>query len=246
MHEVDQSLLAFNLGTRMQVLEAVASRRSIRAFLPAPVPGDVIRRVIEAAARSPSGGNLQPWHIDVLAGEPLAELKATMRRRLGAATAANAEAPEAEVPAYDVYPKSLPSPWRDRRFGIGEAMYARLGIPRDDKAARLRWFANNFAFFGAPMALFCSVDRVMGPPQWSDLGMYLQTVMLLLREEGLDSCAQEAWSLYPQTVGRALALPAERMLFTGMAIGWRDPAHPVNELIADRAPLEEWARFIGT
>ena len=146
MHEVNQSLLAFNLGTRMQVLEAVASRRSIRAFLPAPVPGDVIRRVIEAAARSPSGGNLQPWHIDVLAGEPLAELKATMRRRLGAATAANAEAPEAEVPAYDVYPKSLPSPWRDRRFGIGEAMYARLGIPREGFA-----FSNNpRIWFGPP------------------------------------------------------------------------------------------------
>ncbi|CAN5920186.1 nitroreductase [soil metagenome] len=229
----------------MQVHEAVASRRSIRAFLPTPVPGDVIRRVIEAAARSPSGGNLQPWHIDILAGEPLTALKAMMQRKLKADATHEADETDAESPAYDVYPKSLPSPWRDRRFGVGEAMYARLGIPRDDKPARLRWFVNNFAFFGAPMALFCSVDRMMGPPQWSDLGMYLQTVMLLLREEGLDSCAQEAWSLYPKTVGRALNLPAERMLFTGMAIGWRDPVHPVNELVADRAPLDEWARFIG-
>lgn len=225
----------------MQVHEAVASRRSIRAFLSTPVPGDLIRRVIETAARSPSGGNLQPWHVDILAGEPLAALKATMQIKLQAAATHGAD----ETPAYDVYPKSLPSPWRDRRFGVGEAMYARLGIPRDDKPARLRWFANNFAFFGAPMALFCSVDRVMGPPQWSDLGMYLQTVMLLLREEGLDSCAQEAWSLYPKTVGRVLSLPPERMLFTGMAIGWRDMAHPVNQLVADRAPLNEWARFIG-
>jgi nitroreductase len=229
----------------MQVQEAVTSRRSIRAFLPTPVAGEVIRRVIEMAARSPSGGNIQPWHIDILAGEPLAELKATMQRRLLAEHTQTERVSDAEAPAYEVYPKSLPSPWRERRFGIGEAMYARLGIPRDDKPARLRWFANNFAFFGAPMALFCSVDRLMGPPQWSDLGMYLQTVMLLLREEGLDSCAQEAWSLHPKTVGRALNLPAERMLFAGMAIGWRDSAHPVNELVADRAPLDEWARFIG-
>ena len=223
----------------MQVHEAIVSRRSIRAFLPTPVAGDVIRRIIETAARSPSGGNLQPWHIDIIAGEPLAELKATMQRRLLVDEA------EVESPEYDVYPKSLPSPWRDRRFKVGEAMYARLGIPRDDKQARQRWFANNFDFFGAPMALFCSVDRMMGPPQWSDLGMYLQTVMLLLREAGLDSCAQEAWSLYPKTVGRALSLSPERMLFTGMAIGWRDPANPVNELVTDRAPPIEWARFNG-
>lgn len=223
----------------MQVHEAIVSRRSIRAFLPTPVAGDVIRRIIETAARSPSGGNLQPWHIDIIAGEPLAELKATMQGRLLVDKA------EVETPEYDVYPKSLPSPWRDRRFKVGEAMYARLGIPRDDKQARQRWFANNFDFFGAPMALFCSVDRMMGPPQWSDLGMYLQTVMLLLREAGLDSCAQEAWSLFPKTVGRALSLPPERMLFTGMAIGWRDPANPVNELVTDRAPPIEWARFNG-
>ena len=223
----------------MQVHEAIVSRRSIRAFLPTPVAGDVIRRVIETAARSPSGGNLQPWHIDIIAGEPLAELKAAMQGRLLVDKA------EVETPEYDVYPKSLPSPWRDRRFKVGEAMYARLGIPRDDKQARQRWFANNFDFFGAPLALFCSVDRMMGPPQWSDLGMYLQTVMLLLREAGLDSCAQEAWSLFPKTVGRALSLPPERMLFTGMAIGWRDPANPVNELVTDRAPPIEWARFNG-
>ena len=221
----------------MQVHQAVASRRSIRAFLPEPVPGETIRRVLSLAARAPSGGNLQPWHIDVLAGEPLDALKATMQLHLKNGVQ--------ETPAYDVYPPSLPSPWRDRRFQVGEAMYARLGIPREDKAARLRWFANNYAFFGAPIALFCSVDRRMGPPQWADCGMYLQTVMLLLREEGLDSCPQECWAFYPDTVGRALALPPERMLFTGMSIGWADPAHPVNALETARAPLEETVRFSG-
>ncbi|RYF71302.1 MAG: nitroreductase, partial [Comamonadaceae bacterium] len=170
----------------MQVHDAVASRRSIRAFLPDPVPADTIRRVLSRAARAPSGGNLQPWHVDVLAGAPLAALKATMQQLL-------AEGRQ-ETPAYDVYPPALTAPWRDRRFEVGEAMYARLGIPRDDKSARRRWFANNFAFFGAPMALFCALDRRMGPPQWADCGMYLQTVMLLLREEGLDSCPQECWA----------------------------------------------------
>ena len=222
----------------MQVHEAVASRLSVRAFLPDPVSGETIRRVLERAARAPSGGNLQPWHIDVLAGEALAAFKALMQARL------TSTGPP-EPAEYDIYPKVLRPPWRDRRFAVGEAMYTRLGIAREDKAARRRWFANNFAFFGAPLALFCSVDREMGPPQWSDLGMYLQTVMLLLREEGLDSCAQECWAIYPDTVRDTFQLPPERMLFCGMAIGRRDPAHPVNTLVAERAPLDEFVRFFG-
>ncbi|MFO1196105.1 MAG: nitroreductase [Burkholderiaceae bacterium] len=222
----------------MDVREAIASRRSIRDFLPTPVPGETIRRVLAAASRSPSGGNVQPWHVDVVAGEPLESLKAKMR--------AIAEgAPRSEPLDYSIYPKELVSPYRDRRFKCGEDMYATMGVAREDRPARLRWFARNYQFFGAPLALFCSVDRRMGPPQWSDLGMFLQTVMLLLRAEGLDSCAQEAWSVYPVTVGEFLGLPPERMLFCGMAIGRRNPDHPVNGLVTDRAPLEEFASFRG-
>lgn len=222
----------------MNVSEAVASRRSVRAFLDRPVDPALIRRIVVAAARAPSGGNLQPWHIAVIGGDPLAELKTLVQRRV-------LEAPRGEAPEYEVYPKDLPAPYRDYRFRVGEALYGELGIPREDKLARLQWFANNFQFFGAPLALFCSVDRAMGPPQWSDLGMYLQTLMLLLREAGLDSCAQECWSLYPQTLGEFLDLPPQRMLFCGMSIGYADPEAPVNRLHAERAPLEAFAEFRG-
>ena len=222
----------------MNVSEAIASRRSVRAFLDRPVDPALIRQIVAAAARAPSGGNLQPWHIAVIGGEPLAQLKTLMQRRV-------LEAPRGERPEYEVYPKDLPSPYRDYRFRVGEALYGELGIPREDKLARLRWFANNFQFFGAPLALFCSVDRAMGPPQWSDLGMYLQTLMLLLREAGLDSCAQECWSLYPATLGEFLELPPQRMLFCGMSIGYADPAAPANRLRAERAPLESFAEFRG-
>lgn len=225
----------------MNVYEALASRRSVRDFLPTPVSGEVIRRVLAAAARAPSGGNVQPWHIDVVAGERLDELKAVMRRRMQQVAADN----DAERPEYDIYPKELVAPYRDYRFQLGEAMYATLGIPREDKAGRLKWFARNFQFFGAPMALFCSIDRRMGPPQWSDLGMLLQSVMLLLREEGLDSCPQECWSVYPQTIGRFIAIPSERMLFCGMSIGYANPEHPVNSLVSERAGLSQFATFHG-
>lgn len=222
----------------MNVTEALATRRSVRDFLPQPVPGELVRRVLTQALRAPSGGNLQPWHLHVVGGEALDALKASMRERV-------AQAPGGEPTEYDIYPKELVSPYRDRRFAVGEAMYARLGIPREDKDARRRWFARNFQFFDAPLALFCSVDRRMGPPQWSDLGMFLQSVMLLLRAEGLDSCAQECWAIYPETIGRFLELPAERMLFTGMAIGYARRDGPLDALVTERAPLQEVARFHG-
>jgi nitroreductase len=222
----------------MKVSEAVASRRSVRGFLPKPVDPAVIRRVVEAAARAPSGGNLQPWHIDVVAGEPLAELKAIMRKRM-------AEAPGGESTEYDIYPKVLPSPYKDYRFAVGEELYRALGIPREDKMKRMMWFARNFEFFGAPVALFCTVAKTMGPPQWSDLGMYLQTLMLLLREEGLDSCPQECWAIYSATIRDFLKTPEDRMLFTGMAIGFKDEADPANAARAARAPLADFATFRG-
>lgn len=219
----------------MQVAEAVAARRSVRAFRSDPVDPHVIQRMIAAAARAPSGGNLQPWHIDVLGGTTLDALKADMAAKL--------KAGHREAPAYSIYPPALDEPFETRRSSIGEAMYGHLGIPRDDRAARRAWFARNFAFFDAPVALFCTVERTMGPPQWSDLGMYLQTLMLLLVEEGLASCPQECWAMYPETVTTFLGTPRGRMLFCGMAIGVEDKDAPVNRLRSERAPLDEWATF---
>ena len=222
----------------MNVSDALASRRSVRGFLDTPVDPALIRRTVEAAARAPSGGNLQPWHIDVVGGARLAELKSTMRTRL-------AETPGGEPTEYDIYPKVLPVPYKDYRFAVGEELYRALGIPREDKMKRMMWFSRNFQFFGAPVALFCSVARTMGPPQWSDLGMYLQSLMLLLREAGLDSCAQECWAIYPATIRDFIGIPEDRMLFTGMAIGYRDDANSANTARAARAPLAEFASFHG-
>lgn len=220
------------------VSDALESRLSVRAFTDEPVDPNLIRNIVERAARAPSGGNLQPWHIYVVGGDELDRLREIAAGRV-------AEAPRGEPTDYDIYPKELSDPYKARRFQVGEDMYSRLGIPRDDKAARMKWFANNFRFFGAPVALFCYVHRNMGPPQWSDLGMYLQSLMLLLREAGLDSCPQECWAIYPETISKFLGTPEELMLFTGMAIGHRDADAPVNQLKAARAPLSEFADFRG-
>jgi nitroreductase len=222
----------------MKVSEAVASRRSVRAFLDKPVPEGTLRRVLELAARAPSGGNVQPWRLYVVTGAPLAEFKSRIRERL-------ATNPTPDPLEYHIYPENLWEPHRSQRFRVGEMMYGELGIPREDKAARLNWFRNNYAFFGAPVGLFCYVDRRMGPPQWSDVGMYLENVMLLLREEGLDSCPQECWSLYNRLVAEFLAPAPELLLFCGMAIGYADTDAPVNRLIAERLPLDAFASFRG-
>lgn len=218
----------------MNVTEAVDRRVSVRAFKPDPVPGALVREILEAAHRAPSGGNLQPWRVHALAGEPLEALKAKVAANLGG-----------ETPEYDVYPDNLWDPFRTRRFECGEDLYATLGIPREDKPARLQQLFKNTQFFGAPVGLFFSLDRKLGKPQWADVGMYMQTVMLLAVERGLATCAQEFWARYPKTVGDHIALPDDHMLFSGMALGWADETAPINGLRTRRDPFDVWCRMDG-
>ena len=220
----------------MDVTEAVDKRISVRAFKPDPVPVEIVREILQAAHRAPSGGNLQPWRVYALAGEPLAALK----------TAAVAKmAQGGEAPEYDVYPENLWEPLRTRRYQCGEDLYATIGIPREDKPARLRQLARNCELFGAPVGMFFAFDRKVGPPQWSDVGMFMQTIMLLAVERGLDTCAQEFWARLPQTVGAALNLPEREMLFSGMALGWRDENAPINTLRTRRDPFDAFATMMG-
>ena len=216
----------------MELWQAIEGRRSVRGFLDRAVDAALLRDLAVKASRAATGGNIQPWHIDIVHGASLAALKAIMAGKLARG--------ETETPGYDVYPREMADGYKARTFAIGEAMYAHLGIPREDKAARRAWFARNFAFFGAPAAYFCTVDRRMGPPQWSDLGMYLQNLMLLAVDAGLATCPQECWAVYPKTVEEFLRTPAERMLFCGVAIGYEDPEAAANRLRSARAPAEEW------
>jgi len=217
----------------MDVAEAVRGRMSVRAFKSDPVPGDLVRALLEAAALAPSGGNLQPWRVYALAGAPLAEFKA-----LVAAT-------PMEEPEYEVYPPNLWDPLRTRRYVCGEDLYASIGIGRDDRPGRFRQLAKNTEFFGAPVGLFFCLDRKVGPPQWSDVGMYMQTFMLLAVEQGLATCAQEFWARYPKTVARFVGLPDDHMLFSGMALGYADESQPINQWRTRRDPFDVWGELRG-
>ena len=172
----------------MLVSDAIDGRTSCRAFLPTPVPGSVVAGILEAAHRAPSGGNLQPWHVHAVAGPALADLVGRVRSKLFSH-------PRGEGSEYDIYPAELWEPYRSRRYKCGEDLYATIQVAREDKPARLRQFARNYEFFGAPVGLFFYIDRRMGRPQWADVGMYMQNVMLRARAAGLETCAHEAWSV---------------------------------------------------
>jgi len=223
----------------MDVSTALAKRTSVRAFTDEQINLEIILQVLEKAARAPSGGNLQPWRVKVLHGGKMQEFRAMMKLKF-----ADVPQPETEMPEYPVYPPNLKEPYRTARYEVGEEMYALLGILRDQKTKRQEWFANNYQFFGAPAGLFCFVDRTMGSPQWADLGMFLQTVMLLFQENNIDTCAQECWSLYPKTIAEFCNTPDEWMLFCGMAIGIKDKTHPVNQLYTKRLPTESWLEVL--
>ncbi|MDZ3832156.1 MAG: nitroreductase [Sphingopyxis sp.] len=223
----------------LSVREALRIRRSVRAFTDAPVDPARLRDIFAAAQRAPSGGNLQPWQVTVVTGARWQAVKDAVAARI-------AMGREGYEPEYDIYPKGLTDPWESRRFGVGEALYGALGIPREDKPARLAQFMDNYRGFGAPVMLFLHTSRIMGSPQWSDMGIWLQSVMLLLVEAGLASCPQECWAMYGATVRRTLGLDDGQILFTGLAIGHADAEAAVNQWPVPRAGIDEvidWQGF---
>ena len=222
----------------MDVFDAVASRYSCRAFLSTPVPENTVRDILERASRAPSGGNVQPWRVHVLAGNRLEALRAIVRSRFD-------ELPRFEGAEYDIYPRDLKEPYESRRRRSGIMLYQSVGVTREDRAGRYRQYARNFLFYDAPVGMFFSIDRSMGPPQWSDLGGYIQTVMLLARDHGLHSCAQEAWTHLHKTLPPFLGLPPEYMVFCGMALGHADESAPINSWHSPREPLDAFASLEG-
>jgi len=219
----------------LNVAEAVSSRRSVRAFLDTPVDMGTVRRVLDQARLAPSGCNYQPWEATVLTGAPL---KALQDKLL-------ASAPD-DPQEYDFSAPGQREKYKARLSLLGAKMYGSIMVGREDKDGRAVISQQNLTSFGAPVLLLSHFPKMMGPPQWSDVGMWLQTIMLLLRGEGLDSCSQEWMGVYGRTIKAHLGLDMDdTLLFCGLAIGYRDPDHPVNNFERDRVPLDEQVTFLG-
>lgn len=220
------------------VTDLLKARTSIRAFTGEPIGREEVSAILDAARWSPSGGNLQPWKVFAVAGEAKEEVSALAQQAL----AAN---PFGEAGEHPIYPQPLGEPFRSRRFQVGEDMYALLQIPREDKMARLQHLARNYAFFDAPVGLFFAIDRQMGHGQWAHLGMFMHSVALVAQERGLSTCMQEAWAMVRQSLHAHFALPAQELIYCGMALGHADIDAPVNRLRSARAEVSAFAELRG-
>lgn len=223
----------------MDVFEAVNTRIACRWFLDKPVDLNVVRNLIEMAARAASNGNLQPWNVHAVTGEVLKEIK---RQAADALEKDNWRAMETEYPAL---PANMPEPYRSRNFRFGQELYGALGTTREDRVGRDAQIKRNYQFFNAPIGLFVTIDRRLGPGQWADLGGYINTLAFLARGHGLDTCPQVAWIRMYKIVGTLLNFPPEQMLFCGIGIGYRDPDRAVNGFRSFRAELHEFCKFHG-
>lgn len=218
----------------MNVSDALRARISIRAFKPDPVPEALLREILEAARWAPSGGNLQPWRVIAVAGaEKDAVIELARKHGPG------------DVGDRFVYPPDLWDPYRARRFKVGEDMYAILGVPREDKAGRLKQFMRNYQFFGAPLGLFFVIDKRMGYGQWAHMGMFMQSIALAAIERGVSNCMQECWATLRTPLHAHFGLGETEMVYCGMALGYADEAAPINTLRSERASVDEIAQFRG-
>jgi nitroreductase len=223
----------------MSVTEALKRRISTRAFLPTPLARALVHEILDVARWSPSGGNMQPWKVIVLGGAAAQELK-----ELGLAKVGHDHrlTEEGDRP---MYPADVGEPYRSRRFKVGEDMYAKMGIARDNKAGRIAHVRRNLEAFGAPVIMLFIIDRRMGYGQWAHLGMFMQSVVLAAEERGVASCMQETWMRIRETLHQHYKLEANDMVYCGIAFGYADTLAAVNSLRSERAAVEEFASFRG-
>jgi len=221
----------------MKVSDAIHSRHSMRVFHDKPVPKESLHRLLNVSRYAASNGNLQPWKVYVTMG--------AARKRLSAAILKAIDTGEEGGPAeYDVYPRVFTEPYDQRRKKVGKDLYTLLNVPKGDAEGMARQFKKNFEFFGAPVGMILTIDRGMGNGQWIDSGIFLGNLMLLAREEGLHTCPQAAFARFQKIVRRELEIPENEVVLCGLAIGYADDAEVPNNLITDRAKVEDFSIFI--
>jgi nitroreductase len=218
---------------------AITSRRSLRAFLTTPVAHEDIEQILQVAGRAPSGTNTQPWKVYVLQGERKQQLSSAILAAYGDPEQASQHKEE-----YAYYPQEWVSPYIDRRRKVGWDLYSLLGLTRDNKAGMAAQHGKNYDFFGAPVGLIFTIDRVMEQGSWLDYGMFLQNIMVAARARGLDTCPQAAFTQYHRIISQQLQLPESETVVCGMALGVADLSKIENSLITERMPLSEFVKFV--
>jgi len=219
--------------------EALRTRRSVRGFTDEPVPRAKVEEILALAARAPSGSNIQPWHVYVVAGAA----KEALSRELVRDYLENEGRGQAQE--YHYYPREWREPYLGRRRKLGWGLYRLLGIGREDKEKMRRQHARNYEFFGAPVGPIFTLERDMEIGSWLDLGIFLGGIMTAARGFGLDTCPQAAFAPYHPVLRKHLPIPDDQIVVCGMSLGRADPAEPANTLATERLPVADFTRFVG-
>jgi nitroreductase len=219
---------------------AITTRRSLRAFLPDPIPRETIEEILAVASRAPSGTNTQPWKVYVLTGEA----KAALSAKIAAAYDDPAER-AAHTEEYAYYPTEWKAPFIDRRRKVGWDLYGLLGIAKTDKQRMHAQHRRNYEFFGAPVGLMFTIDRVMQQGSWLDYGMFLQSIMIAARGRGLDTCPQAAFMQFHRIISAHVGAPDNEQVVCGMSLGFADPDAIENTLVTEREPVSAFAHFLS-
>lgn len=221
----------------MHVIDALQARKSVRAFRPDPVPRALVEELLALASRSPSGTNIQPWKVHVVAGD--------VRKRLEAEVLAHRETRPPDDRAEFARTGKRKEPYIGRMRKLGKDMYSLIGIPKGDQAANWAQWGRNYKFFDAPVGLIFTIDKDLDAMSFVDLGMFMQSFMLAAKVRGLDTCAQGAWNNYWTVTRRVLNVPQDEHIVVGLSLGYADEAAPVNTLVSEREPVESFATFHG-
>ena len=221
----------------MQVDDAIRARKSVRAFKADPVPLSLVTEILELARYAPSGTNIQPWKVHVVAGE--------VRARLEAEVLAHRDTDPADKGAEFPRTSKRKEPYTGRMRTLGKEMYGLIGIPKGDQAANWRQWGRNYQFFDAPVGLIFTIDKDLDAMSFLDIGIFMQTIMLAAKARGLDTCSQGAWNNFWSVTRRVLNVPDDEYIVCGMSLGYADESAPVNALVSEREPLASFASFHG-
>jgi nitroreductase len=220
----------------MIVEEAITGRYSTRAFLPKPVPRELIERVLQIAGRAPSGSNVQPWKVWVLDGAVKQAISRNLADRYDQGKVRERE--------YNYYPVDWREPYLARRRACGWGLYGTLGIGRQDKDRMHAQHRRNFLFFDAPVGLIFSIDRDLEKGSWLDYGMFLQSIMIAARPFGLETCPQAAFLIFYDVLQKRLGIPPEQTVVCGMALGYPDRSDKVNTFTPERMAVKDFVTFV--
>jgi nitroreductase len=221
----------------VHLIDALHARRSVRAFRPDPVSREIVEELLRLASRAPSGTNIQPWKVHVVAGE--------VRARLEAEVLAHRDTDPHDSHAEFPRTGKRKEPYTGRMRKLGKEMYSLIGIPKGDQAANWAQWGRNYKFFDAPVGLIFTIDKELDAMSFVDIGMFMQSFMLAAKVRGLDTCAQGAWNNYWSVTRRVLNVPDDEYIICGISLGYADESHPVNTLVAEREPVESFATFHG-